>query len=98
MTDQYEGNTAWMRVLFTAIFWVVFYISQLVILTVVVAQAAFVILTGNPNHQLLVLGDRLAQYVQHILRYVTFNTDQRPFPFEEFPKSDLAVTQDQAPL
>lgn len=93
MTDQYEGNKGWTRILFTALFWVVFYITQAVILAVVVAQAAFVIFTDSPNHHLLVLGDRLARYVQEILRYVTFNTDKRPFPFEDFPKSDLAVTQ-----
>lgn len=93
MTDQYEGKKGWMRILFTALFWVVFYISQAVILAVVIGQAAFVILAGGPNHHLLVLGDRLARYVQEILLYVTFNTDKRPFPFEEFPKSDLAISQ-----
>lgn len=93
MTDQYEGNKGWTRILFTVAFWLIFYVSQAVILAVVVAQAAFVILSGAPNHQLLVLGDRLARYVQEILRYITFNTDKRPFPFDEFPKSDLVVTQ-----
>lgn len=93
MTDQYEGNKGWMRILFTALFWLAFYITQLVILAVVVAQAAFVIFSGAPNHHLLVLGDRLSQYVQDILRYVTFNTDQRPFPFDDFPQSDLVVSE-----
>lgn len=92
MSNQYEGKQGWMRILFTALFWLIFYVSQLVVLAVVVAQAGFVILTGAPNHHLLVLGDRLAHYVQEILRYVTFNTDQRPFPFADFPQSDLVVT------
>ena len=91
MPSQYEGNAAWMRVLFVAIFWVVFYMSQLVIAAVVIAQCAFTLINGAPNSQLLVFGDSLSRYVQEILRYVTFNTDQRPFPFSDFPKSDLVI-------
>jgi len=91
MSNQYKGKEGWMRILFTALFWVVFYFSQMVIFVIMVAQAAFVILTGERNHHLLVLGDRMASYVQHILRYITFNTDQRPFPFDDFPTSDLVV-------
>jgi len=97
MTNQYEGKTGWMRILFTALFWFIFYISQMLVLVVVVAQSSFVILTGTPNHHLLALGDRLANYVQEILRYVTFNTDQRPFPFADFPQSDLVVDQASNP-
>ena len=39
------------------------------------------------------LGDSLSKYVAEILQYVTFNTDKRPFPFAEFPKSDLVLEQ-----
>ena len=91
MSQEVESKTAWMRVLFVALFWVVFYITQLVVLAVVVAQAAFTLISGEPNAQLLKLGDLLTQYVRDILRYVTFNSDQRPFPFSDFPKSDLVI-------
>ncbi len=94
MSNQYEGNAGWMRVLFVAIFWVVFYLSQLVIAAVVIAQCAFTLISGSPNSQLLSFGDSLSRYVQEILRYVTFNSDQRPFPFSDFPKSDLVITSD----
>lgn len=91
MSNQYEGNAGWMRVLFVAIFWVVFYLTQLVIAAVVVAQCAFTLISGTPNAQLLSFGDSLSRYVQEILRYITFNSDQRPFPFSDFPKSDLVI-------
>ena len=91
MSNQYEGNAGWMRVLFVAIFWVVFYLSQFVVAAVVIAQCAFTLINGTPNAQLLNFGDSLSRYVQEILRFVTFNSDQRPFPFSDFPKSDLIV-------
>lgn len=92
MSQNYEGKTAWMRVLFVALFWVVFYLTQLVIAAVVVAQCAFTLISGSPNQQLLKFGDALAKYVNDILKFVSFNTDQKPFPFADFPKSDLATT------
>lgn len=91
MSNQYEGNAGWIRVLFVALFWIVFYMTQLVIAAVVVAQCAFTLIGGTPNPQLLSFGDSLSRYVQEILRYITFNSDQRPFPFSDFPKSDLVI-------
>ena len=91
MSKQYEGNAGWMRVLFVALFWLVFYMLQLLIAAVVVAQCAFTLISGAPNAQLLSFGDSLSLYAHEILRYVTFNSDQRPFPFSDFPKSDLVV-------
>lgn len=91
MSDQYEGKAGWFRILFTALFWVIFHLSQFVLAVVVVAQCAFTLITNKPNAQLLAFGDSMSRYVHEILRYVTFNTDRRPFPFEEFPKSDLVI-------
>ena len=96
MSQNYENKNAWMRVLFVVLFWIVFYVTQLVIAAVVVAQCAFTIFSGKPNHNLLKFGDMLAKYIKDILRYVTFNTDERPFPFNEFPKSDLVIDQADA--
>lgn len=91
MSDQYEGKAGWTRVLFVALFWLVFYFSQFVIAVIVVAQCAFTMINGKTNAQLLAFGDSMSQYIHEILRFVTFNSDRRPFPFEEFPKSDLAI-------
>lgn len=91
MSNQYEGNTGWKRVLFVALFWVIFYVSQFIIAAIVVAQCAFTLINGTPNSQLLAFGDAMSRYVHEILQFITFNNDRRPFPFEEFPKSDLVV-------
>ena len=91
MSNQYEGSTGWQRVIFVILFWIVFHISQLIIAAVAIGQCGFVLISGKPNNYLMQLGDSLSKYVAEILRYVTFNTDQKPFPFAEFPKSDLVV-------
>ncbi len=91
MTEQYQGETGWQRVLFVALFWIVFYVAQTIVAAVAIAQCIFVLLTNNPNQHLLKFGDSLGKYIHDILRYVTFNSDQRPFPFTDFPKADLII-------
>ncbi|MFT7525549.1 MAG: hypothetical protein ACI9LY_000685 [Arenicella sp.] len=91
MTEQYQGQTGWQRVLFVALFWLVFYVAQMVVAAVAIAQCIFVLLTNNPNAHLQKFGDSLGKYIHDILRYVTFNSDQRPFPFSDFPKADLII-------
>ncbi|MBT5032323.1 MAG: DUF4389 domain-containing protein [Proteobacteria bacterium] len=85
--DEKESN--WMRVLFVLLFWVIFYLTQMVLVAVAVGQCAFLLITGNANNYLMQAGDSLGKYVSELLRYVTFNSNQRPFPFTGFPKSDL---------
>jgi len=70
------------------------YLTQFIVAAVVIAQCIFTLINGTPNQQLLSFGDSLSRYVQEILRYATFNTDQRPFPFSEFPKSDIVITSE----
>lgn len=96
MPNHYDNKAGWQRVLFTAIFWVVFYVSQLVIAAVVVAQCLFLLIGGKPNDQLLKFGENMSRYVHDILKYVTFNSEQRPFPFSDFPKSDIIIAADHS--
>lgn len=91
MTESYQGQTGWQRVLFVLLFWIVFYVAQMVVGAVAIAQCIFVLVSNNPNQQLLKFGDSLGKYIHDILRYVTFNSDQRPFPFSDFPKPDLII-------
>ncbi len=95
MLTQYDSKTSWQRVLFTAVFWVIFYVSQLVLAAVVIAQCLFLLVGGKPNGQLLTFGERMSRYIHDILRFVTFNSEERPFPFSDFPKSDIIIAAEQ---
>jgi len=86
MTEQYEKKSTWLRILFVALFWVVFNLTQFVLLAIAIGQCLFKLFTGNPNLPLMKLGKNVSQYVSEILAYVTFNSDKRPFPFDDFPK------------
>jgi hypothetical protein len=65
-------------------------VSRLVVSAVVVLQFFCLLFTGETNKRLENLGQALASYTYQIIRYLTFNTEERPFPFDaDWPTAPL---------
>ncbi len=60
-------------------------VSRIVVLAVVVLQFLWVLTRGEKNAQLTVFGQSLATYTYQIVLYLTFGTEERPFPFADWP-------------
>ncbi len=87
IVDNLKQASAWIRILFMLGFAVVLYfILAPVILILMIAQALFSVTTGSNNANLRYLGAAIGQYVNQILAFLSFNSDEKPFPFSEFPK------------
>jgi hypothetical protein len=52
---------------------------------IILYQFISVLLSGKLNAILLRFGRALSGYMQHVLLYLTYNTDKRPFPFVRWP-------------
>jgi hypothetical protein len=70
------------------LFTVLLMAGRLVISLVVIVQFALVLLTGNDNENLRNLGQGLGKWVYQTLMFLTFNADDKPFPFNEWPVVD----------
>lgn len=84
----------WARIVLMACFalagWVV-----LVILTVMILmQTLIVLVTGSGNDKLQSGGKLFTDYLQQIIMYMIFATDDRPWPFAPFP--DPAPAEEEA--
>lgn len=94
MSDELKENikdqTTWMRALYILMFAVIYMVTEVVIALVVLLQFLFVLFTRQRNDKLLGLGANLSTFIYQILCYVTFNSDQRPFPFDDFPANTPA--------
>ena len=77
----------WIRGLFILLFIALYHVAEVVGAVVVLFQFVHVLITGKPNAQALGLGEGLARYYKELVQYVTFNTDEKPFPFGEWPGS-----------
>jgi hypothetical protein len=79
------GDT-WMRGLFILIFAVIYSIAEIVLTAVVVFQFLATLFTGGPNARLRAFGLSLAAFIYEIVAFMTFNSDDRPFPFGAWPE------------
>lgn len=92
LKEHVTNTGVWMRLLFMALFGIIYTVSRVVLLIVVVAQFLWLLITGSTNPRLLSFGGQLATFVYQILRYLTFNSETRPFPFADWPNdSELTV-------
>lgn len=79
----------WVRVVYMVLFAVLLEVAGFVMLAVVIAQFLFAIFSGAANDSLRRLGDQIASYIYQSLQFLIYNTEEKPFPFSEWPESDV---------
>ena len=62
--------------------------ARLVVSIVVVLQFALVLVFGKDNENLRNLGQGLGKWVYQAIMFLTFNSNDKPFPFDEWPVLD----------
>lgn len=90
--ENVRNVDTWMRGLFIVIFGVIFYFLVMIIWLLVIFQFLTKVMTGNLNQYLDNFSVGLTEYTLQILNYVTFRSDDRPFPFSPLPGSDLKAS------
>ena len=84
-----ETNT-WLRglnmLLFIIIYAFLFHLAEIVLLAVILAQFVIKLITGSVNQRLLDLAYGTSTYIYQIFLFLTFNSEERPFPFSPWPE------------
>ena len=98
MDEELNNNlkqvNSWKRIGFILIFVVVAAVVRPLIYVVVILQIIYVLVTGNKNPYILGFGQKLVAYLYHVMLFMTFNTDQVPFPFSDWKKTEELVSTD----
>jgi len=88
MDEQINYNltqmATWKRIFFMLIFAAIGSLVRMTLWFVILLQVASTLLTGKANPNILSFGRSLSVYTYHILLFLTFNTETRPFPFSEW--------------
>nr|WP_305891669.1 DUF4389 domain-containing protein [Methylomonas sp. WSC-6] len=79
-----KSIATWKRIIFMLIYAVIDSIVKLLLWLVVLLQVGSVLITGATNANILGFGRSLSTYHYHILLFLTFNTEQLPFPFSDW--------------
>jgi hypothetical protein len=84
-TDDLQRESILLRILWMVIFAIVWQLAELLLGAVVLIQLGYRLFYGAPSGSLLSFGDSLSQYLQQIGRFGTFNTEEKPWPFADWP-------------
>jgi hypothetical protein len=99
MHEQLNQNLSnigiWKRIFFMLVFVVVLKLAGLLLWTVVFLHTASTLLTGSPMDNLLHFGRQLSLYLYQIQLFLTFCTDQMPFPFAAWNGAESQSSQDR---
>lgn len=83
--EQIERESLLVRIFWMLIFTLAWYVAEIVLAVVVILQLCCRLLQGRPNVDLLRFGDGLSQYLAQIGRFGSFNTEEKPWPFADWP-------------
>lgn len=85
-----KAKQTWLRGLFLVLFAVIWSIAEIVLVVVVLIQFFTVLFTGKKNDALLQFGSKVSDFFYDVARYVTFNQDEKPFPFNSNKSASAA--------
>ncbi len=78
----------WLRLVFMLVFAVLIQVAAAVMWVVVLAQFIFVLFSGKTNANLKQFSASLATYIFQCWRFLSFNRDDKPYPFQDWPTSN----------
>ena len=78
-------QAVFVRALFMILFVIIYYVVEWLVVAVAVFQFVIVLITGKQNGNLTEFGEGLSRFIYQIARFLTFNTEDKPFPFSEWP-------------
>jgi len=83
--EHLKSRGTWLRLAFMVLFAFILYVAKFVLLAVAVLQIIAALFTGEPNARLTRFGESLSQFIYQIARFLTYNSDDMPFPFADWP-------------
>lgn len=77
-------NPIWIRGLYMLLFALVHTVAKGVAMAVAAIQFILVLINKEPNDPLRKFGQGLSTYLYDITQFLVFNTEHKPFPFDDW--------------
>ncbi len=82
----------WVRMLFMAGYILASWVLTIVLLVTILVQTLIVLITGETNDNLRRFGILCGVFMHQIIHFLVYGSDDKPFPFSEFPDIDRVDT------
>ena len=80
-----KDKDTWLRFVYLVVFGVAFYLSVLLTFAASIFQFFAKLFSGHSFEGVSEFGTNLATYQSQVTRFLTFASDEKPFPFAPFP-------------
>lgn len=90
LKSNVKNKDTWLRLVFLIVFGFIFYLCSLLAFAASVLQFLAKLFSGSSIKALAEFGDDLATYLSQVIRYLTFASDVKPFPFSPLPNSKIS--------
>ena len=80
----------WVRLAYMLGFLLLLSFVRIILLLVIGGQFLTLLLTGSDNKNLRNFGQSLASWIFQMMQFLTFNSNSKPFPFDDWPNSVLS--------
>ena len=84
--DNFLKQGKWIRLFWMVSFSFVYYLSMTVLWLIVFFQFLFVLITDKRSENISHVSLGFRHYMVQILDYLTYHSEEKPFPFSDFPK------------
>lgn len=100
MADKLDGlsknlkqSSTWYRIFSMLVLsLLVFAVVVPLIIVLAISQAALSLVSGRNNNNLRYFGMEMTEYVNQVLRYITYNSEKKPYPFtSQSEKANLGL-------
>lgn len=88
----------WFRLIFMLFFAAVLHLASLVMWVLVILQFLFSLFTGEDNSHLRKFGHSLSTYIYDVLKFLCYSSEEKPFPFADWPVSESVVPVTSQPV
>ncbi len=85
MAPQPGKRSIWLRALFMVLMAIAFQFAGTLLGLVAIVQLALALVSDAPNARLSAFGQGLGRYLGQIAGFVSFATEEVPFPFSDWP-------------
>ena len=87
--DKPAGRDVWMRGLFMLLFMIGFAIGVWLLNLLAIVQFVWLLIAREPNQFIVRFGNSLSIWLAEISRFLTCVTDDKPFPWQPWPNSNV---------
>ncbi len=99
--EQLKSNLTsskhWFRLVFMLLFAAILQLASIVMWVLVIAQFFFSLITGEDNQHLRRFGYSLSTYIYDVLKFLSYSSEEKPFPFADWPTTGEPVSAPVSP-